>query len=125
ELRREMTGVSYDALPCARATRDSLDDERLAAFAAKVAQPLSDQLLQTLEIIVPTPRGLLPSNGGLILFATDSERDGATGGTRREDVVAAECATADGGGDFVAKAQGPTRVMAGRAPTGSWREKSM
>ncbi len=75
ELRREMTGVSYDALPCARATRDSLDDERLAAFAAKVAQPLSDQLLQTLEIIVPTPRGLLPSNGGLILFATDSERD--------------------------------------------------
>ena len=24
---------------------------------------------------MPTPRGLLPSNGGLILFATDSERD--------------------------------------------------
>ena len=72
--------------------------------------------------------GMATATDGLVRYratATDSERDGATGGTRREDVVAAECATADGGGDFVAKAQGPTRVMAGRAPTGSWREKSM
>lgn len=75
ELRREMTGVSYDALPCYQATRTSLDDEKLEAFAAKVGQPLTDEMLQTLEIIVPTPRGVLPSNGGLILFATDKERD--------------------------------------------------
>lgn len=75
ELRREMAGIRYDAMPCDRATRESLDSERVAAFAKAIKQPLSDELLQSLEILVPTPRGLKPSNAGLILFATDFERD--------------------------------------------------
>lgn len=75
ELRREMEGVFYDAMPCERAARDSLDSERLAAFAEAIKQPLTDALLQSLEILVKTPRGLKPSNAGLILFATDFERD--------------------------------------------------
>ena len=75
ELRREMEGIFYDAMPCERATPESLDKERLAAFADAVGQPLGDALLRNLEILVDTPRGLRPSNGGLVLFATDPERD--------------------------------------------------
>ena len=36
ELRREMDGIFYDAMPCERAARDSLDNERLAAFAEAI-----------------------------------------------------------------------------------------
>ena len=76
ELRREMDGIFYDAMPCERATRDSLDKQRLAAFADAIKQPLTGALLQSLEILVKTPRGLQAfERRSLILFATDFERD--------------------------------------------------
>jgi len=70
ELERFSKGVSFDSQPCFGASVDDLDMNYIRAqFAGKGLN--DERLLKTLNIAVEEQNKLIPTNGGIILFAKE------------------------------------------------------
>lgn len=68
ELKRSVMALSFDQQPLVDLTKDSLDFEKIASCFADRGKKVDDDKLQTLGVLVPYMRHLVPSVGGLILF---------------------------------------------------------
>lgn len=73
ELRRSIANVSFDQEP-SPASRASLDEDRLATTFDEHNLPRTDSKLISLGVLTEHQGKHLASNGGIILFGTDAER---------------------------------------------------
>ena len=73
ELRRSIANVSYDQEP-SPGSRSSLDDARLDKALREHNIPRTDAKLITLGVLAEHQGAHLASNGGIILFGKDDER---------------------------------------------------
>ncbi len=65
ELKRSISKVSFDQLPCPDTDLESLDIERVKQAFANVSREVGLNELETLRILVPYSGKLVCSNGGL------------------------------------------------------------
>jgi predicted HTH transcriptional regulator len=73
ELERFANGIAFDSLPCYGASIDDLDIAYIREqFPNKKHN--DEQLLKTLKIAVEEQNKLIPTNGGVILFAKERTR---------------------------------------------------
>ena len=75
ELKRSISKVSFDQLPCPDTDLESLDIERVKQAFANISREVGLNELETLRILVPYSGKLVCSNGGLILFGHDHLRE--------------------------------------------------
>ena len=75
ELRRSLSGLSFDQMPCPDLSAEDLDQERLRHFFAQIGRKVSRKHIESLGVLVPHAGRLVPSHGGLVLFGLDSARE--------------------------------------------------
>ena len=74
ELRRSLSGLSFDRLPCSEGTPADLDMKKIRAAFAESGRRVSEQKLESLGLLVPYGGRHVPSNGGVILFGREAIR---------------------------------------------------
>jgi ATP-dependent DNA helicase RecG len=75
ELRREIAGTSFDALPRPGTSRKDLDPTRLRSYLREQGIKTDTPRLRSLELLADYAGGsVVASNAGLILFGKDSSR---------------------------------------------------
>jgi ATP-dependent DNA helicase RecG len=75
ELRREIAGKSFDAMPRAGTSRNDLDPARLRAYLRDRGIKTDSPRLRSLELLAEYAGGsVVASNAGLILFGKDAPR---------------------------------------------------
>jgi ATP-dependent DNA helicase RecG len=75
ELRREISGTSFDAMPRPGTSRDDLDPARLRSYLHEQGIKTGTPRLRSLELLAEYAGGsVVASNAGLILFGKDSSR---------------------------------------------------
>jgi predicted HTH transcriptional regulator len=75
ELRRSLLNRSFDQLACPDTDPDDLDRDKIAQAFAPTSRIIDDRGLESLGVLVPQSGGLVPSNGGVILFGRDGVRE--------------------------------------------------
>ena len=75
EMRRLSEGISFDRLPRPELTADDLDIQTIQKAFQAVNQEITEEKLVSLGLLVPYIGDLVPSNGGIILFGSDSARE--------------------------------------------------
>ncbi len=75
ELKRSITNISFDQLPCPDVGVSGLDMDRIKQAFSSVNRKIDQKELETLGILVPYAGKLVCSNGGLILFGQDQLRE--------------------------------------------------
>jgi len=75
ELKRSMSNISFDQLPCPEADINGLDMKRIKHAFSNVNRKINQKELETLGILVRYAGKLVCSNGGLILFGQDELRE--------------------------------------------------
>jgi ATP-dependent DNA helicase RecG len=75
ELKRSISNISFDQLPCPGVDASGLDMDRIKQAFANVDRKINQKKLETLGILVPYANKLVCSNGGLILFGHDELRE--------------------------------------------------
>jgi predicted HTH transcriptional regulator len=75
ELKRSISNVSFDQLPCPDIDINGLDMNRVKQAFSNVNRKIDQKKLETLGILVPYADKLVCSNGGLILFGQDQLRE--------------------------------------------------
>ncbi len=75
ELKRSISNISFDQLPCPEANINGLDSKRIQQAFSSVGRRINQKELETLGILVPYADKLVCSNGGLILFGQDELRE--------------------------------------------------
>ncbi|WP_042279922.1 AlbA family DNA-binding domain-containing protein [Candidatus Protochlamydia sp. R18] len=73
ELQRSFLSLSFDQQPLPDLTKDSLNLEKIEQIFASRGKHINKDKLQSLGILVPYARNLVPSIGGLILFGKINE----------------------------------------------------
>ncbi|WP_162180861.1 ATP-binding protein [Candidatus Protochlamydia amoebophila] len=73
ELQRSFLSLSFDQQPLPDLTKDSLNLEKIEQIFASRGKHVNKDKLQSLGILVPYARNLVPSIGGLILFGKINE----------------------------------------------------
>ncbi len=73
ELQRSVLSLSFDQQPLPDLTKGSLDLEKIEQIFKSRGKEINTDKLQSLGILVPHARNLVPSVGGLILFGRPSE----------------------------------------------------
>jgi ATP-dependent DNA helicase RecG len=75
ELRREISGTSFDAMPRPGTSRDDLDPTRLRSYLREQGIKTGTPRLRSLELLAEYAGGsVVASNAGLILFGKNSSR---------------------------------------------------
>lgn len=74
ELKRSISRVSFDQLPCPEVHYSGLDKNRIERVFDKTQKKITQQLLTTLGVLVPYRGKLVSSNGGVILFGKEALR---------------------------------------------------
>lgn len=75
ELKRSITKISFDQLPCPKTDISNLDITAINKAFSKVGKKINQNTLENLGILVAYNGKLLCSNGGLILFGKDKYRE--------------------------------------------------
>lgn len=75
ELKRSISNISFDQLPCPEMHVDCLDKDRINQAFVSVGRKIDHKALESLGILVPYAGKLVCSNGGLILFGEDRYRE--------------------------------------------------
>ena len=75
EMKRLGEGISFDRLPRPELTADDLNIKAIQEAFQTVNQEITDEKLVSLGLLVPYIGNLVPSNGGIILFGSDSARE--------------------------------------------------
>lgn len=75
ELKRSISNISFDQLPCPGIDVSGLDMDRIKQAFANVDRKINQKKLETLGILVPYADKLVCSNGGLILFGQNQLRE--------------------------------------------------
>lgn len=75
ELKRSMSNISFDQLPCPEVNVSGLDMDRIKRAFSSVGRKINQKELETLGVLVPYAGKLVCSNGGLILFGQDQLRE--------------------------------------------------
>lgn len=75
ELKRTISNISFDQLPCPEVNVSGLDMDRIKQAFSSVGRKIDQKELETLGILVPYAGKLVCSNGGLILFGQDQLRE--------------------------------------------------
>jgi ATP-dependent DNA helicase RecG len=75
ELKRSISNISFDQLPCSDIDINGLDMNRIKKAFSNVGRKVDQSKLETLGILVPYAGKLVCSNGGLILFGIDHLRE--------------------------------------------------
>lgn len=75
ELKRSVTNISFDQLPCPEVNISGLDMDHIKQAFSNVGRKIDQKVLETLGILVPYAGKLVCSNGGLILFGQNHLRE--------------------------------------------------
>ena len=75
ELTRMHHAQGFDALPCPQASYNDLDQALIKDTFATAGQTITKAKLKSLKILVPYGNDFIPSNAGVILFATEEVRE--------------------------------------------------
>jgi ATP-dependent DNA helicase RecG len=75
ELKRSISNISFDQLPCPGIDVRGLDMDRIKQAFTNVDRKINQKKLETLGILVSYADKLVCSNGGLILFGQDELRE--------------------------------------------------
>jgi len=75
ELKRSISNISFDQLPCPDIDINGLDMNRIQEAFSNVGRKVDQNKLETLGILVHYSGKLVCSNGGLILFGRDQLRE--------------------------------------------------
>lgn len=75
ELKRSISNISFDQLPCPETDVSSLDMSRIEQAFSDAGRKINLQELETLGILVSFDGKLVCSNGGVILFGNDQIRN--------------------------------------------------
>lgn len=75
ELRRSISNISFDQLPCPGIYVGGLDMARIKHAFSSINRKVNENQLETLGILVPYSGKLVCSNGGIILFGKDQVRE--------------------------------------------------
>ena len=75
ELKRSISNISFDQLPCPTVDLKGLDMDRVKQAFSSVGRKVDQNKLETLGVLVPYSGKLVCSNGGLILFGKDQVRE--------------------------------------------------
>lgn len=75
ELKRSLSNISFDQLPCPDVDVNGLDMNRIKQAFSNVGRKIDKKKLETLGVLVPYANKLVCSNGGLILFGQDHLRE--------------------------------------------------
>jgi len=75
EMKRLGDGISFDRLPRPELTIDDINIKTIQESFQEVEQEITEEKLISLGILVPYIGNLVPSNGGIILFGSDSARE--------------------------------------------------
>jgi ATP-dependent DNA helicase RecG len=75
ELKRSISKISFDQLPCPGSDIQSLDQDRIREKFGQVNRKVDEAKLETLGVLVPYSGKLVCSNGGIILFGKSAIRE--------------------------------------------------
>src|ERR1700722_16867599 len=75
ELKRSVSNISFDQLPCPDIDVSGLDKDRIKQAFSNVDRKIGQKELETLGVLVPYAGKLVCSNGGLMLFGQDHLRE--------------------------------------------------
>jgi ATP-dependent DNA helicase RecG len=74
ELQRSTSLTSFDQQPLNELSKNSIDEDKVKRTFQKTAKKITNEKLLSLGVLTPSPNGIVPSIGGLILFGKENER---------------------------------------------------